>query len=73
MKTFKRFVIDKYRKVDSPEGDFARDMEFDKNFPKFVKDGYEIKWYLKYTMNACDEAIEVFEDLWREYKELQKG
>ena len=72
MKTFKRYVIDTYKNEDSPEGDFARDLERDKSFPMYVKDGYEIKWYLMYTLTACDEAIDIFESLWYEYK-LNKG
>ena len=72
MKTFKRYVIDTYKNEDSPEGDFARDLACDKSFPLYVKDGYEIKWYLMYTLTACEEAIEIFEGLWREYK-IMKG
>lgn len=65
--SFTRFVSDKYLKDNSPYGDFARDMKKDEFFPKKTKDGYEIKWHLERN-NACEECIQAFEELWKEYK-----
>lgn len=67
--SFRKFLLDKYLKDDSPEGDFARDVKQDENFPHNVKDGYEIKWYLE-SKNCCAECLETFEDLWEEYKDI---
>ena len=67
MKSFKKWVIEKYDGADDPKGDFAEDLKRDKNFPMWVRDGYVIKWYLKYTCKACEEAIETFEELWQSY------
>lgn len=67
--SFRRFVLDKYLKADTPEGDFARDVKIDDEFPNKTKDGYEIKWYLE-SKNCCEECLELFEDLWKEYKDI---
>lgn len=67
--SFRKFLLDKYLKDDGSKGDFARDVKQDETFPRNVKDGYEIKWYLE-RHNACDDCIECFNELWYEYKNI---
>ena len=68
---FKTF-IKKYRDEDSNSGDFARDIAGDKSFPKNgigKFNGWKniILDYLKHK-GACQECLETFEGLWREYE-----
>ena len=67
--SFRRWLLEKYLKDNSPYGDFARDVKIDDDFPRKARDGYEIKWYLE-NKNCCAECLETFEDLWKEYKDI---
>jgi uncharacterized protein YozE (UPF0346 family) len=68
--TFYKFVISKYLKSNSPEGDLARDMEADKDFPRKATTKRTILNYLE-SCHACDDAITVFLDLWKEYTDVR--
>lgn len=72
MKRFKTWVIEQYKDEDSPAGDFARDLKCDKNFPMWAEGGFKIKWYLKYNCNACEECLDVFEELWKKYVKVRE-
>ena len=60
------WVKEKYEGNDSPEGDFAKDMACDRDFPSLAEPDI-IRRYLM-SIGACDDAMEVFEDLWKEYE-----
>lgn len=63
---FKTWIINNYKKENSPEGDLARDLIHDKQFPN-IKSKREGLNYLRDT-GACDGAINVFRKCWRKYK-----
>ena len=65
--SFYRFILDNYIKEDSPIGDLARDIKGDKSFPKRCIDYSRIYSYLV-GKGACNEAMEAFEECWKEYK-----
>ena len=56
----------KYGREDSPEGDFLVDMEEDVMFPVFA-DREIILRHLR-GLRACREAIEIFENAWKQYE-----
>jgi uncharacterized protein YozE (UPF0346 family) len=64
---FKTWCIEKYSGKNSPEGDFARDLKSDSNFPHDSNSVEIIGSYL-YMSGACDEAINVFKNLWNDYQ-----
>lgn len=66
MKTFYAFMMDEYYSEDSPEGDLARDMECDRDFPKDKSDFDSLMFYFR-TRNACADAVEIFISCYREY------
>ena len=61
------WVSKQYEGRPGPKGDFAQDMMGDMEFPIFA-DHNIIRNYLE-SINACDGAIDIFEDLWAEYSE----
>ena len=63
---FFKWVKENYERECSPEGDFAEDMIYDKDFPGLAEHDV-IRYYLD-DIGACSEAISVFEDLWKEYE-----
>ncbi len=63
---FCRWMRKEYGGESSPEGDFASDMERDPEFPIFADRGI-ILGYLR-NVNACDGAIEAFENAWKRYE-----
>lgn len=70
--TFYTFMMQNYYGKDTPEGDFAADMERDNGFPKKVtsKSNNEYLMILDHlmAMGACDDALEAFKLCWEEYK-----
>ncbi len=50
----------------SPYGDFARDMKQDFEFPVFAE--HEIILDYLEMINACRTAIDVFENMWKDYE-----
>lgn len=56
----------KFEKDATPCGDFVRDMLRDFSFPTLSEHDI-IAQYLK-RIRACNEAMEAFEELWREYE-----
>lgn len=57
-----------FKKDESPNGDFVRDMVYDeKQFPVFA-DYQIIRNYLEWKCNACSEALDCFESLWVQYQ-----
>ena len=63
---FFTWVKENYAGSDSFAGDFAKDMAEDRNFPGFAEHGIILE-YLE-DFGACDEAIDIFERLWSEWK-----
>ena len=59
--TLKEWVIKKYIKHDSPEGDFAKDLKGDSRFPDKLQHEYLL------VHGACYEAITVYKKLKRKY------
>lgn len=55
---FKSWIL-KFKDVNLPIGDLAREIYPDSNFPT-TSDKQEIYNYLKNT-NACDEILEIFD------------
>lgn len=56
----------KYDDVDCPEGDFVSDMQGDFEFPVFAEHSIILD-YLDRN-GACDDAISVFEKMWKAYE-----
>lgn len=56
----------RYKKENSPCGDFVRDMLHDHDFP-VTASHRSISSYLS-RIGACDGAFEAFEELWRAYE-----
>lgn len=52
--------------MNSPLGDFAKDMVHDKEFPILAEKGV-IETYL-FRLGACSGAVEAFDELWRLYE-----
>ena len=63
---FFKWVKERYKADNSPKGDFARDMVSDFEFPTFAEHGVILNYLI--LNGACDEAVDVFERLWNEYK-----
>lgn len=55
---------------ESPEGDFAKDMITDREFPIFANREIILK-YLE-SIHAIDEAVAAFESLWSRYMDFNK-
>ena len=66
MIAFKDWIV-KFKGVNHAIGDFADDVEFDKEFPNISYfDGiYE---YLKEEKGACDDVLEIFRDAFLLYE-----
>lgn len=58
------------RKVDTPVGDLARDMSYDKNFPK-VRTKSQLLRYLN-DLNACSGALRAAGDAWSEFEKAKQ-
>ena len=74
--TFYDFVVNRYSGKDSPRGDFAYDIERDKeNFPVVSNadsiSRQRIKDYLIFH-NACSGCLEAFHDCWTSYRKYIK-
>lgn len=64
---FFRWIISEFADKDSSYGDLADDISVDYDFPAFAN--YEIiKEYLE-CHNACDEALQTFEEAWKLFEE----
>jgi len=63
---FKAWTINTYKKENTPEGDLAKDLMLDKNFPN-IKSKHEGLNYL-YNLGSCEGAINVFKKCWKQYK-----
>lgn len=63
---FCAWVKKSFEGEDSPEGDFAEDMIHDKDFPGLAEHDV-IRYYLD-NIGACNDAISIFEELWKEYE-----
>lgn len=75
--TFYTFMMRNHLNEDSPKGDLAGDIKRDKaSFPKNGK-GKLDRWHFIIRsflerQNACDPAMDIFEECWREYVECEK-
>lgn len=75
--TFYTFMMRNYLDDNGIESDLAHDMKLDKSsFPKNNKGKYSeghklIRDYLT-DKGVCREALEVFEECWKEYLECEK-
>ena len=63
---FFAWTAEQFAKQNSPEGDFARDMLGDFEFPVFA-DRDIIRRYLERN-GACDSALAAFEKIWSAYE-----
>lgn len=54
--------IKKFEKDDSPIGDLAREINYDKMFPTSNNKSYILNYLQNHS--ACDEAIEAFTQSW---------
>lgn len=61
-----RWATKNFADAASPEGDFARDMAADHEFPVFAEHGI-IQRYLD-GIGACGGAVDAFEKLWEMYE-----
>ena len=68
--SFRRWLIRNYDQDDTPEGDFARDVKWDEEFP-LSNTKRAISWYLM-MRGACREAQDTFVSLWKQYAEYRK-
>ena len=64
--TFKQWVLNR-KGENSPIGDFALDIYYDKEFPD-SKNYSKIKTYLEES-RASDIVLDIFENAWIEYAE----
>lgn len=66
MEDFKSWLAKRYSGKHSAKGDLCRDIKSDKNISgRLSKE--KVKGYLK-RCGACNECIEVFEEVWKEYE-----
>ena len=65
-KSFRQFMIDNYLEQDCREGDLAKDIMQDKNFPKTAQSFRHLFDYLL-SQHACKECLDVFGACWSEY------
>lgn len=63
--TFQNFMA-RFREVDLPIGDLARDMQDDPNFPE-SKSAAEIRTHLEQS-GACDAALATFDNAFKYYQ-----
>ena len=64
--SFYKFMTKNYLEDDSSSGDFARDMKYDRDFPKFSTDYERIRDYLEHCA-ACSDCFDTFEECWNRY------
>ena len=72
---FYHWAKGKYLGADNPNGDFVHDMCCDRDFPflhskseKGLEDYHNLVLSYLHNKNACCQAIDVFEELFTEYK-----
>ena len=75
---FYSWMMKNCRNEQSPRGDLAGDMYFDrKNFPRNrsrnLDDDHGMILYYLNLAGACDGCIEAFEECWEEYVECEKS
>ena len=66
MQTFKEWIIEKYLGKDTPRGDLAYDIRWDKEFPEGHVGRERILNYLCYR-RACKECVALFKRAWKDY------
>lgn len=69
--SFYTWMMKKHIKTQAPEGDLARDMKDDKEFPH-DGDKEKTQQYLEWNCGACSGCLEAFEKVWAEY-ERERG
>jgi len=74
---FYNWMKKNYENDDTERGDLFEDMKRDKNFPRNTNPGKYDGWFeiiFRHLVNtgACDEALDVFEECWREYVKNQR-
>lgn len=62
---FRKYMITNYINADNAKGDFARDIELDKDFPK-SQTFTRILNHLE-KQGAIDRCIDTFRECWAEY------
>lgn len=67
--SFRTWVIWKHKGMDDPCGDFAAEIERDSDFPN-IDDKDVILIHLE-KFRVCDEAMEVFNELYNSYNLLK--
>ena len=60
---FKEWAVNKYENVDSPRGDFARDMRDDKDFPNIDDESVIYEYLIR--NGACEGALKAFNAIWK--------
>lgn len=69
--SFYTWMMKKHIKTQTPEGDLAKDIKDDKEFP-YDGDKEKIQQYLEWDCGACSACLEAFEKAWAEY-ERERG
>ena len=69
--SFYWWVISRYYGKDNPRGDFAYDIKRDNNWPIFTSNRTILLDYL-HSKHACEEIIELFKRIWRDYNRERK-
>lgn len=72
MRSFKTYMITHYLDDDTPQGDLARDIKDDANFPGHTTDFAIVYYYLK-SRGACREVLQTFYDVWGHYCAFREG
>ena len=64
--SFYKFMIMNFIEEDSPQGDLARDMKSDRDFPRFSINYERVRNHLERCV-ACSDCFDAFEECWNRY------
>ena len=74
--TYQEYMINHFVKESTREGDLARDIQMDTDFPELDgkdldDDRRTVREYLE-LMGACDSCMAAFRYTWRRYREAMR-
>ena len=64
--------LSQFKNDGTPVGDLARDVRFDKEFPRHSVSRKHLRDYLE-SMGACDSAMSIFEEAFSHYEQDAKN
>jgi hypothetical protein len=64
--------LSQFKNDSTPVGDLARDVRFDKEFPRHSDSRKHLRDYLE-SMGACDSAMSIFEEAFSHYEQDAKN